>query len=557
MGFLEEYIKAENKNYSNPECRKLQPYIPNFDKMYRLGTRYFYDPEIYKFLECYAESITIDPESGILGENRLISQFVEGNIIASGISGTTFSFNRSIVVKTSHTKNLNEKEINFEEDVKYLENALMKEFIVGKVLNSLDLPNFVRTFGIIKAPKPTEMSNYIKIIGKEKRIGNYLMLEFIKGHPFRYYIREFIEENDFHAIIVCFLQIFYTLWIAFHHFKFIHGDLHDLNILMIKMSSPVNIPYFLPNGDIVVLTTPYVIKIIDFGISIINVPLNKELEKKYGKNKRIYVEGYDTETQPMGKNLNTPFFDLFKISQNILIGARKNKELFKLLTVVFGYIAFLKRYYDERREPKEEVFLSKKTIDEYGALTKKMAKKAEKTLSLEGFHGYLNWVLYDYLKVKYVNLNEPNKLNPKTLWITCKGPDIHKLESKGYKGMHICRSDAEAKKELEYHFTTLNTIADYMKRENLSKEQLLKQFPHIEQTYNTVIKEIYKQLDEISHKRISNDFEFATAKMILYKIDVYLISITLLRIKLHKNENEIQELKKKAYKIKNKILDMY
>lgn len=540
-----------NLAYTYKECEVLQPFHPELKQLKTLGKNYIYDPNVSKLNQCYIDSIAVDPEAGIKDMNRLIVNFEKGMKKGAGLFSTTFLMNDNILVKAPHSKNFklmsladikgemeyNGKKVGTKsrtEMIEYLEKKqqkrleelntdLKKEYIVGILLNKLKTftPNFMQVYGNVRARLPIydyEHSDSDKVVsvGVNSKTGLYLFVEFAQGISLNRMVQAWAISEDLHAIISCFLQVFYSLWIAQSVYKYVHGDLHSSNIIVIQLSEPVNIPYVLPNKDIVVLNTPYLVKIIDFGFGSMNVPESLVSKENKGKvlgvdaifkgpykGSRIGIDGFDTEEQPIGPQLTSPFFDLFKILLDMLkvINEVKKREasfyLFTVYTTLCDYIYFLQYYWDKNRMPK-------KTLDEdtpktaYGALSKTELDKAKK-LSCEGYYNYLNHVLFDYFKVQYlyVNKNEVGKgVINKGKWFTCNKYIIERLQQikVNVDNDLQCWTLDEAKAYVHYSLTNVNMSVDYAMRHKLTKAQLYDTLPDIEKQTNDAYDYMEKQL---------------------------------------------------------------
>lgn len=485
--FIGEYFDWLNKK-TEPLCETTVSYYPDFGKARSLGTRYFYDPSVLQFLRCYADNISE------FGERRFISQYEKDKTLSKGAFGAALVYNDMVLVKVPLVS---------DDGYEVKENLItsMAEFVIGNELNKLELPNLMKTYSAIKAPIPADVLANKKgdkdiqnlMLGRKADEGVYLLVEMVKSKAdFRYMHNKWAKENKFHEILVCFLQIFYTLWIAYEKLGFVHCDLHDSNILVVEMDEPVAIPYFLPNGETVVLVTPYVVKIIDFGMSRINIPVPKHLQGKYGRDIDIIGVDWDKTNQikaddvkklggkfaqdrieqtAKSPSLNTPFFDLFKLCGFMLYYLYRQNEYYgRIFSVVFEYIYFLNRYVNFTSR---KYTLSRQTLhpdnnlDTYFDFTPRMAKEAEQNLSMQGFHEHLQWVLFTYLDVKYVfSSNQRKKINvPREVyWLECNDKHIQRLVKEGFSGMNSCRTMMEAKKEMDYNLYNVSTLADYLEK---------------------------------------------------------------------------------------------
>jgi hypothetical protein len=185
---------------------------------------------------------------------------------------------------------------------------MLHEIVVGKYLNLLRkfTPNFMYTYGgfICSTPKRnpgvppkryshdyTELCSVIDPIKMD-----FISLTEIVKNPMTFDIFYRVEwpvgnvtDRDVADVIK---QILYSIWIAQYHRRYVHGDLHSGNVLITTLPAPVTLQYSIPrpsfdpnraSGDYkTTITTKYLVKIIDYGFSIVKtsagtlLPINNE-----------------------------------------------------------------------------------------------------------------------------------------------------------------------------------------------------------------------------------------------------------------------------------------
>lgn len=118
---------------------------------------------------------------------------------------------------------------------------------INKVIGRGLIPNFVYMYGCVNM--------------------KYLFYEYVEdGYIFDDYDIESISNEDFVAI---FLQILFALAVAQKHCGFIHNDLNGGNVLIVENPN-ATISYYIDN-KIYTLTSGYVVKIIDYGNSYVEL----------------------------------------------------------------------------------------------------------------------------------------------------------------------------------------------------------------------------------------------------------------------------------------------
>ena len=179
---------------------------------------------------------------------------------------------------------------------------IIHELVVGMVLNTIRhiTPNFMYIWGAFSCSIPT-------VTGRNPNFGNiayqdhnliykydyetlcsstdpksseFIMLSEIANDSCTFY--DFMKKSSripnfgTHLINIL-LQLMCTLTIAQSNFRFVHGDLHQKNILIKTLITPVNLTYtiskilFEDPITVEIQNVTYIVVIIDYGISRLNV----------------------------------------------------------------------------------------------------------------------------------------------------------------------------------------------------------------------------------------------------------------------------------------------
>ena len=191
---------------------------------------------------------------------------------------------------------------------------LTYEAFVGYAINSLrsKIPNFMHTYGMITCPYSEDNVKVCRDINTEKE--DKLIIENIMGQE----IKPQVSNLDMVNVL---LQIVNALNVANKAIGFVHYDLHPGNIIIVPLCEPMSIPLYLPNGDIKYIITNFLVRIIDFGLS--RVELNHTVFHIFG----LEYIGITRD--------NKQYYDLlrFCLAYNRI---SKNPVITQVLTNVYG-----------------------------------------------------------------------------------------------------------------------------------------------------------------------------------------------------------------------------
>lgn len=183
-------------------------------------------------------------------------------------------------IKITHRQNFRFQQLGRFLEVKATENKnLLREYIINRRLNQLNLPIFQQTYAFINCSRP---------IADAKRVFSFCTIEepgvivsqHIKGENMRTWIRT-AKLDD---ILTVFTILFQNMATAHDLTGFTHYDLHPGNILIEELPREFS---FRISGHYI--HSRYVPKIIDFGMSRIDIEktvLSKTGFEEYGINNR-------------------------------------------------------------------------------------------------------------------------------------------------------------------------------------------------------------------------------------------------------------------------------
>jgi tRNA A-37 threonylcarbamoyl transferase component Bud32 len=122
--------------------------------------------------------------------------------------------------------------------------VLQQEYILGETLAALNLPTFLRHLCVFDCfDNKQELFNKLSIPShlckKTDDPIHILVMPFIQGLPA---IDCAWTRSNVSDLVLAFKHVVISLFAAFHHFGFIHGDLHPGNVLLhpIKKDIPIN-----------------------------------------------------------------------------------------------------------------------------------------------------------------------------------------------------------------------------------------------------------------------------------------------------------------------------
>lgn len=163
---------------------------------------------------------------------------------------------------------------------------LGREALIGMLaINPLRrfIPNFVHTYAVTDCASSVPIGNRVIGFCAEQGFHHlYVYQEFIQGVDLHTYMANRIIPVEVIARI--YLQVVNAINLASSSFGFTHYDLNARNILIQELDSTITIPIY-HNGNISYLPTTQLARIIDFGLSHIDlgvISLGKEGLTQYG-----------------------------------------------------------------------------------------------------------------------------------------------------------------------------------------------------------------------------------------------------------------------------------
>jgi len=162
---------------------------------------------------------------------------------------------------------------------------ILHELTVGIMLNKLreKIPNFMYTLGGFLCSPPSQDSglnvnsnvkydyNFINFClhSKVDKLKIMMLNEVI---PAKYNFNEYLQKHNDRKKEICaiLIQLFYALYIAYKEFKFVHGDLHQENVLIVKTTDSTTITIEMDDGETFqIKNVKRIPVIIDYGFSSI------------------------------------------------------------------------------------------------------------------------------------------------------------------------------------------------------------------------------------------------------------------------------------------------
>ena len=336
---LINFIKKYELNLKRKYDKKL--YGINYNKLINNIEKYFYQPAYINIIKNITEQILysgLDLSNVHLSIEERINTWLRNiSIISEGAFGRTFKTgilgsDSIFAIKTPLKENTD----------------MVHEYGIGLILNSLRdnslTPNFVYTYGafnctlpIIGSSKPEDINKVQSWCHHDTSINTsnykYILLENI---PHALTFSEALREINLmvpltqEQILSIIFQIFFSIWIAFEHTGFTHWDLHLSNILLRQVPHNSVIRYILNGEEVLVNTYGYVATIIDFGLSSVYVPNNKQsLLEPFPKRKRH--KGYSNPYQDLYTAFLDLYFDLIDLEQDNVYYVGMSSALLQLI----------------------------------------------------------------------------------------------------------------------------------------------------------------------------------------------------------------------------------
>lgn len=272
-----KYFNLFNENKIN--IKNLQ----NFSKRFTTYNNHL----LNTFISYYLCSKLLDIDRKLQMNNKFV------NKIGQKTQGTTFTISIdgiNVVGKVFIDENNNIKDTE-----------QLHESVIGIALNSIShkTPNFMYYYGSY----PCQPNIKVKNICKKRDYPGYSLFEYINGKSLGTWLQSIKNEIE---VINVYAQIILSLEIAYKELKFTHYDLHKENILIIDLNEEKYITY-VHNGKTFSLKSRYLVKIIDYGFSVVEYN-----NKKYFDKSGEYFEYIGIS------NSSSPINDFIKISSIIL-----------------------------------------------------------------------------------------------------------------------------------------------------------------------------------------------------------------------------------------------
>lgn len=201
----------------------------------------------------------------------------------------------------------------------------LNEYAVGLKLNELReyTPNFAYVFGIFSAlfNKSIHMLSVKQLLTITNHKMNWIMYEYIaECISLQEYIENIKEENmtEFYSIIK---QVLLSLQIAYDKLSFVHHDFHMNNILVQKLHEERELKYTI-RGNVYVVKTKILVKIIDYGLSsiVVNNRICGVLGSYAAPQKELWLNLPGIDTFVFVAQLFNMFSPKKKLKQNPIFG---------------------------------------------------------------------------------------------------------------------------------------------------------------------------------------------------------------------------------------------
>jgi hypothetical protein len=298
------------------ECKDVKAVNVDGKSLYKILHHHIFDYNDLKGVLCATS--TFLKSSSLMQTSIKIHKWISKlKFIGKGING--YVFNPEI----DHQDNIFAMKVN--QNKKYTSD-LIHELIVGLFgTNKLRqyIPNFSYIFAGFQCGGIEMKDNKIKSYCNDKDTFQYILYEFIKGLSFS----DIIKNISIEGFLDLFLQILFSLQIAYEKIDFTHYDLHNGNIII---RTPFNHDFYIPyktNNTTYYIKTNKIATIIDYGYSHI-----KYNDNNYG----IYnYPEYDVKGEK-----SFPLYDVYKLLMfSMLLTIDKNKEVYIACTKIFKYFS--------------------------------------------------------------------------------------------------------------------------------------------------------------------------------------------------------------------------
>ena len=215
-----------------------------------------------------------------------------------------------------------------------IRNMLFEYYIGSRFINKLrnKTPNFMYTYGIFmcnplinvtkKNDKEETTSMSVNFCNDNDKNNIYLLFEKIDGIGLHDYILQIKTEKQLDNIVNYILQIIISLDIAQKEGQYSHNDLHNDNIMIRKINSPIDYSYIVGKSKYK-MKLDNIATIIDYGMNRFvenNIPLGVTISEKY-------------DLYPFKNSIGT---DLYKFTMSNVISLvymiHKNPDIYKNLS---------------------------------------------------------------------------------------------------------------------------------------------------------------------------------------------------------------------------------
>ena len=321
----EQAIIANERSCPVTQIKSLRPYLGKLDpQQYRnIMKEYFYDPAVMATMACVADSIfymgpdnsnNVSPYERIKNFIRNLRQIGAESVDGYALKGNLINAKNVFIVKAPREQNNNE---------------LLHEYFIGTYgLNQLRklVPNFAYILGSFACSPPAiaQDKDVVAWCNNGTSPVSYVLYENIEPSLS---LRDYIKQGcTFQQWLNIYMQILYSLQVAWEVTDFTHYDLHDENVLVRQINQgTVLIPYQDDKKTTIYLQAEGVATVIDYGISHI-----KYRGENFGVDDRI----------PWGvrSDRSFPMHDAYKLLMWSMRSAyESNRSIFKDMSKIFRF----------------------------------------------------------------------------------------------------------------------------------------------------------------------------------------------------------------------------
>ena len=220
---------------------------------------------------------------------------------------------------------------------------MLHELTVGLILNELVTltPNFMFVYGGFLCRVPLSGNPSVTKVEANYRFSDLcsdnssrntttcMIVELVQNaQSFNNFVKESANPTNPNRINIndvykAYMQVVFSLAIAYEKFRFIHADLHSENVMVTKLTTPIRLVYTIGGVNYTIDNVRYVAKIIDYGFARLNYNGQRFDQCNYGQDGKgyTYSKGQAVDMLVNNNEQYPPFFDVSWFSGVVLEGA--------------------------------------------------------------------------------------------------------------------------------------------------------------------------------------------------------------------------------------------